>query len=115
MKVDEDEKFPSGTAAFWRGGRQRYATRAGVHRSFGPEGPQDDIGVKEKQMLGAEGPSDSARLGGAKAPLFHGGSEGQSTPQKKGQGGKRKRHGLAVPFLRRRTRPCDVGPGLRKP
>jgi hypothetical protein len=60
MKVDEDEKFPSGTAAFWRGGRQRYATRAGVHGSFGPEGPQDDIGVKEKQMLGAEVPSDSA-------------------------------------------------------
>ena len=62
MKVDEDEKFPSGTAAFWRGGRQRYATRAEVHGSFGPEGPQDDIGYKETQMLGAEGPSDSALL-----------------------------------------------------
>jgi hypothetical protein len=49
MKVDEDEKFPSGTAAFWRGGRQRYATRAEVHRSFGPEGAPDDI-IVENQM-----------------------------------------------------------------
>jgi hypothetical protein len=121
MKVDEDEKFPYGSAGSLVAG-------GGMQRGLECMGPSGRKALRMTSVLKKSRCSELKarvilhRSLGAEAPLFQGGlgrpihaTKERAGWEKKRARGKRKRHGLAVPFLRRRTGPCDVGPGLRKP